>query len=89
MKNEEKAKEIANGYTFPNTQYDAAMQMARWKYKQFAEEKQALIDKVCTWLKENMSFYISIEYKDWEKSELLIEKEELTAELKKAMEESL
>lgn len=38
-----------------DTAFKAAMKMAKWKDEQLAKEKQALIDKACEWLKENVS----------------------------------
>lgn len=60
MKNEEKAKELADYYAGETDYkecgaYDAALAMAQWKDEQFKAEKQALIDKACEWLKENVS----------------------------------
>lgn len=55
MTNEEKAKEIANNESlYVETDnlskvdecYIAAMTMAKWKDKQFADEKAALIDRI-------------------------------------------
>ena len=70
MTNEEKAEEIARsnqkffyedgGYDIKSSDeecYDSAMEMARWKDEQFAKEKQALIDNVCEWLKNNIHDY--------------------------------
>ena len=70
MTNEEKAEEIARsnqkffyedgGYDIKSSDeecYDSAMEMAEWKDEQFAKEKQALIDNVCEWLKNNIRDY--------------------------------
>lgn len=69
MTNEEKAREIANNCsttivgaevsdeTYITTEpdcYTAAMSMAQWKDEQLEAEKQALIDKACEWLRNNM-----------------------------------
>ena len=56
MRNEEKAKEFANFYAGENDHkepaaYSAAMAMAELKDEQSKAEKQALIDKVCEWLR--------------------------------------
>ena len=34
------------------------MKIAEWKDEQFAEEKQALIDNVCKWIKNNIPYYM-------------------------------
>ncbi len=60
------------------------LQLRRRAYKKGYDKA---IEKACEWLKENISHYVTIGHTDWYKTELLIEKEELTAELKKAMEE--
>lgn len=36
-----------------DTAFKAAMAMAKWKDEDFAQEKQALIDKACKWPKDN------------------------------------
>ena len=62
-RNEEKAKKITDrifesGFNTNRTFYDmaknAAMTMAKWKDEQLEAEKQALIDKACEWLKDNI-----------------------------------
>ena len=50
MKNEEKAKELANYYASETdyketVAYDAAHAMAEWKDEQFAKEKQSIIEE--------------------------------------------
>ena len=77
MKNEEIAREIANkcsteiigaevsDETYITTEpdcYTAAMEMADWKDERFEAEKQALIDKACEWLRENVSKHIHGQY---------------------------
>lgn len=59
MNNVEKAKEIAFDYFQKeeltiNIRIEAALRMAQWKDEQFKAEKQALIDKACEWLRNNM-----------------------------------
>lgn len=62
MTTEEKAKELKandvccvwNGGC-PNV-YHAAMEMAKWKDEQFAEEKKELIDKAVKWFEKNELF---------------------------------
>ena len=60
MTNEEKALALSsmNRYDFSvkesNAAYTAAMAMAQWKDEQLEAEKQALIDKACEWLRNNM-----------------------------------
>lgn len=59
MTNEEKAKELADYYAGETgykerAAYDAAYAMAQWKDEQLEAEKQALIDKACEWLRNNM-----------------------------------
>ena len=59
MKSEEKAKELADYYAGETdykecAAYDAALAMAQWKDEQLEAEKQALIDKACEWLRNNM-----------------------------------
>lgn len=38
--------------------------MAELKDKQFAQEKQALINKACEWLKENYPYYFEIDIEE-------------------------
>ena len=38
-----------------DTAFKAAMKMAKWKDEEIKAEKQALIDKACEWLRENVS----------------------------------
>ena len=85
MTNEEKAEEIARsnqkffyedgGYDIKSSDeecYDSAMEMARWKDEQFAKEKQALIDNVCEWLKNNIrDYHLSPKNEDGRWSDLL------------------
>ena len=59
MTNEEKTKEFADYYAGETdykerAAYDAAYAMAQWKDEQLEAEKQALIDKACEWLRNNM-----------------------------------
>ena len=63
MTNEEKATEIAESkYVYDVNKdncefydcYISGIEMAEWKEKEFAQEKQNLIDKACEWLKNNM-----------------------------------
>ena len=59
MTNEKKAKEFADYYAGETdykecAAYDAALAMAKWKDEQLEAEKQALIDKACEWLRNNM-----------------------------------
>ena len=89
MKNEEKAKQIAKDYPMPPTAItesdvrvmmeNSALQMADWKDAQFAEEKKALIDKACKWLKEQESWDY---YND---SPCKLMSEERIAEFRRAM----
>ena len=79
----------------------AAFQMAEWKdghpkissgkvlqlrRRAYKKGYDKAIEKACEWLKENLTLYVSVEPKGWEGYKLLIEEEELTTELKKAME---
>lgn len=57
--NEKKAKEIAIDYAdvelSPKTTiYEACLEITQWKDEQFKAEKQALIDRGCEWLRDNM-----------------------------------
>lgn len=72
MKNEEKAKEIAESYYMPDTGfdredlYDAEMEMAKWKDEQHSKEKKQLIDAAGGWLKENIhDYYLTNEFEQW------------------------
>ena len=44
------------------------MDMAKWKDKQFVQEKEKLIDNVCEWLKNNIDDYMMTsegEFEQW------------------------
>lgn len=53
MTNEEKAIQVATDSQghIQSFAHMSALEMALWKDEQFAEQKQALIDKACKWLK--------------------------------------
>ena len=68
------------------SEFQNIMAMAQWKDKQFAAEKQALIDKACEWLKGNVSRYLA-SYGP-ESSDVCIEKASLINNFRKAMEET-
>lgn len=59
MTNREKALVLSsmNRYEFSveesNAAYNAALAMAEWKDEDFAQKKQALIDKACEWIRYN------------------------------------
>lgn len=60
MTNEEQAAILSGralGFSdgITKEKYDIAMKMAQWKDQEFAKQKQALIDKTCSWL-ENIIF---------------------------------
>ena len=84
MTNEEKAREIQandvccvwNGGC-PNVRI-GVLEAMQWKDEQFEAEKQALIDKACEWLKENVSKHLHGQY--------AFLKGEMIEEFKQAME---
>ena len=49
--------------------------------------EDALIKKVCEWLENNLTYYISVEPRGFEGYELVIEKEEFLTDFKKAVED--
>lgn len=70
MTNEKKAKELAEDNeksyimydgetetTSYNECYQAAIEMAEWKDKQFQEEKKQLVESIIEWIKENNGVY--------------------------------
>lgn len=80
VSNEEKAYEIARfnrefygeggaSHKYSEEEcYDSAMDMAKWKDKQFVQEKEKLIDNVCEWLKNNIDDYMMTsegEFEQW------------------------
>ena len=80
MTNEEKAYEIARfnrefygeggaSHKYSEEEcYNSAMDMAKWKDKQFVQEKEKLIDNVCEWLKNNIDDYMMTsegEFEQW------------------------
>lgn len=78
VSNEEKAYEIAifnrefygeGGASHKYSEeecYNSAMDMAKWKDKQFVQEKEKLIDNVCEWLKNNIhDYYMTCEFEQW------------------------
>lgn len=93
MTNDEKAEIIAerNGrqrfcknydvgckaYNSTDDCFSSAIQMAEWKDEQFAEQKQALINKACEWLNDLM-FAFGYD---------AIDRDENLRDFKKAMEE--
>lgn len=54
MINEEKALELMPTKSGYYEITDALLKMAEWKDKQLEAEKQALIEKACEWLRNNM-----------------------------------
>ena len=60
MTNREMALALSsmNRYEFSveesNAAYNAALAMSEWKDEQFKAEKEALINKACEWLRENI-----------------------------------
>lgn len=48
------------------TEKEQLMLMAEFKDKQFAKEKQELIDKAAEWLKNNIhDYYMTCEFEQW------------------------